>query len=356
MDNPNIQIEQSRCTVEEGIVLSKILKNDSSKKIKLLLCQFPIALTMILSTHVLAADAITLPSLRIDDSVIKDRKDGILTLMGFTVLPDVTTSSLSITDAKSGDPGLRQTTLGGGFTISQDFPLYLEGTVGYARYDPKFIASNGDEELSIPVKWNSLSFTGGIGWDFPLTENKELKLRPILNFTFGHIESDVSLLGRYLRERLDMDSDSMEFLNGGRMNTYGFGGAIMLDWEHYREDYEVDVELRYTNIQLRSFESDDSSIQGSSDANIISLWTRWRAPTGMTMLNNPLRYVLEGSNTTFLGAQRDALGFNYLTTVGVGFELDSSDYPVFITRTRLLYRYTFGEDVSGHSIGLAMSF
>lgn len=356
MVNTNIQIKQSRCTVEEGIVLNKILKKFSNKKFKALFCQFSIALTIILSTHTSAVDSVVRPSLVIDDSVIKDRKDGILTLMGFTVLPDVTTSSLSINDATSGNPGLSQTTLGGGFTISQDFPLYLEGTVGYSRYDPKFIASDGDEELIIPVKWNTLSFTGGIGWDFPLTENKELKLRPIFNFSFGHIESDLSLAGRYLEERFDMDSDSLEFLNRGRMNTYGFGGAIMLDWEHYREDYEVDVELRYTNIQLRSFNSEYSSVEGSSDANIISLWTRWRAPTGFTMLNNPVRYVLEGSNTTFLGAQRDALGFNYLSTIGVGLELDSSDYPVFITRTRLLYRYTFGENVSGHAIGLAMSF
>ena len=332
MLTPNIQI-----------VLNKVLK---------LLFQLPIALVIVLSAHASAVEPVWV----IDDSAVKERKDGILTLMGFTVLPDVTTSSLSINDATSSNTDLQQTTLGGGFTISQDFPLYLEGTVGYSRYEPKFVASNGDETISIPVKWNSLIFTGGIGWDFPLTENKELKLRPIFNFTFGHVESDISLLGRYVRERLDLDSDSLEFLNGGRMNTYGYGGAIMLDWEHYREDYEIDVELRYTNIQLRSFESDDSAIQGSSDANIISLWTRYRAPTGYTILNKPLRYVLEGSNTTFLGAQRDALGFNYLSTVGVGFELDSSDYPVFITRTRILYRYTFGENVSGHAIGLAMSF
>ena len=351
MLNSNIQIQQSKCTEKESIVLNKILKNYASKKLKLLF-QLPIALTIVLSTYASAADPVWV----IDGSKVKERKDGILTLMGFTVLPDVTTSSLSINDASSGNTDLQQTTLGGGFTISQDFPLYLEGTVGYSRYEPKLVASKGDEKLSIPVKWNSLSVTGGIGWDFPLTENKELKLRPIFNFSFGHVESDISLAGRYLRERFDLDSDSLEFLNGGRMNTYGFGGAIMLDWEHYRDDYEVDVELRYTNMQLRSFESDDSSIQGSSDANIISLWTRWRAPTGFTMLNNPLRYVLEGSNTTFLGAQRDALGFNYLSTVGVGFELDSSDYPVFITRTRLLYRYTFGENVSGYAIGLAMSF
>jgi len=320
-------------------------------KFRLLLCQLPIVLTMTFSTYALAIEPIV-----IDDSVIKERKDGILTLMGFTVLPDVTTSSLSINDAKSGDPGLQQITFGGGFTISQDFPLYLEGTVGYSRYDPTYAASSGNEKFLLPVKWNSLSLTGGIGWDFPLTENKELKLRPILNFTFGHVESDISLIGRYLREHFDLDSDSLKFLDGGRMNTYGYGGSLMLDWEHYREDYEVDVELRYTNMKLRSYKSDYNSIEGSSDTEILSLWTRWRAPTGMTMLNKPLRYVLEGSNTTFLGAQRGALGFNYLSTVGVGFELDSSDYSVFVTRTRLLYRYTFGENVSGHSIGLAMSF
>ncbi|MEA2048497.1 MAG: hypothetical protein U9O64_08660 [Campylobacterota bacterium] len=335
---------------------TSIVKVIDTHQTRLLWCYISICFISLFPIPSVAVDTIVRPSFVIDDAVIKNRKDGILTLMGFTVLPDVTTSSLSINDAQSGDPGLQQTTLGGGFTISQDFPLYLEGTVGYSRYDPKFIASKGDETVLIPVKWNSLSLTGGIGWDFPLTKNGELKLRPIFNFTFGHIESDASILGRLLEEGLVRDTDSLDFLKRGRMNAYGLGGAIMLDWEHYRESYEVDVELRYTNIQLRSYDSDYSSVEGSSDANILSLWTRWRAPTGITMLNNPLRYVLEGSNTTFLGAQRDVLGFNYLSTVGVGFELDSSDYPVFITRTRLLYRYTFGENVSGHAIGLAVSF
>jgi|GEM_PF-1334177 len=34
----------------------------------------------------------------------------------------------------------------------------------------------------------------------------------------------------------------------------------------------------------------------------------------------------------------------------------AGDYPVFITRTRLVARYMFGEDTSGYGIGLAMSF
>ena len=53
--------------------------------------------------------------------------------------------------------------LGGGFTISKDLPLYLEGTAAYSRYDPTFVATNGAETRSIPAKWNSISGTGGVG-------------------------------------------------------------------------------------------------------------------------------------------------------------------------------------------------
>ena len=62
---------------------------------------------------------------------IKRLADGLLMLSSFTILPDVTTSSLSISDGRRNDPGLKQTTLGGGFTVSKDLPLYLEGNLGW---------------------------------------------------------------------------------------------------------------------------------------------------------------------------------------------------------------------------------
>jgi len=314
--------------------------------------RFILTLLFILPIPGIAVDT----SLVVDDTKLKERVDSVLALMSFSVLPDVTTSSLSINDASNDKIHFSQSTLGGGFTWSQDFPLYLEGTIGYSRYDPKFVATEGNETFSIPVKWNNFTISGGIGWDFPLTKNNELKLRPIFNFLLGHVESDASLLGRYLENELDMDSDTLSFLHSGRLNAYGLGGSIMLDWEHYREAYEVDVELRYAYMNFTNFDMEYSSLKGSAEANIISLWTRWRAPTGMTILKNPLRYVLEASNTTFLKEEDDAIGFNYLTTIGGGFEIDSSAYTHFITRVRLLYRYTFGENISGYTIGFAVSF
>jgi hypothetical protein len=130
----------------------------------------------------------------------------------------------------------------------------------------------------------------------------------------------------------------------------------MLDYERYRPNGEVDVELRYTYINLNSTSNSSEAVQGSSDAQSASLWMRWRAPTRMSALNRPVRYVLEAARTEFLGDLRGVLGFTALNSLGVGLELDSSAHDIIITRTRLVVRYQFGGNVEGASIGMAVSF
>lgn len=282
---------------------------------------------------------------------IKKRASGVLTLMGYTLTPDVTTGSISISDGDTGNPEVTMISLGGGDTISKDFPIYLEGTVSFSRYDPTFVASGGLEDRRLPTKWNSVSGTGGIGWDFPIV--KEIVVRPIFNFSLGHVESDLSVAGRIIGDRIDKD---LKFLDNGRLNAVGTGGSLMLDYERYRPEGEIDVELRYTNIYLHSICDTSEAAEGTSNAQTLGFWSRWRAPTGLTALDRPLRYVLEFAHTQFLGELRGALGFNWLSSLGAGFELDSSAYDVIVTRTRLLGRYQFGEGVHGWSISLAVSF
>lgn len=67
---------------------------------------------------------------------LKKRADAILGLMSFQLTPDVTTGSLSLNNEPSGNPQVSMITLGGGFTMSQDFPLYLKAhwdTAGTTR-------------------------------------------------------------------------------------------------------------------------------------------------------------------------------------------------------------------------------
>jgi len=284
------------------------------------------------------------------NNYLKKRADAFMTITGYSLTPDVTTGSLSIRDNGGSNSDLQMISLGGGDRISANFPLYLEGTLAINRYNPTFTDGIGNSSVTVPVHWNSVTGTGGIGWDFPITN--ELRFRPIANVMLGHLESDLSIASRVIQNRTGVD---MQFLNGGRMNSYGLGGSVMLDYENYKPDQEIDVELRYTNIGVKTFDT-STAVQGSADSQSLAIWARSRVPTPITLLDRPLRAVFELAHTEFLGDLRGALGFNSLSSVGTGFEIDrSANEPIF-SRVRIVFRYQFGQNVHGTSIGLAASF
>ncbi len=260
-----------------------------------------------------AAPALAQQGLRLSKDDLQKRANGVLAIMSFSIVPDITTSALNIgagTGSVSGSSEFSMSQLGGGDTISKSVPIYLEGVLAWSRYDPTFVATQGAESRTVPTKWNSVSATGGIGWDFKLTD--ELKLRPIFNFALGNVTSDLRAASWYVGRQTGKDID---FLDKGSLNAYGLGGSLMLDYEHYRPGYEVDVELRYSDLRLQSFDS-SAAVQGHATAQSANLWARYRAPTGFVMLQRPLRYVLELTHSEFLGDQRGILGFDRLTSVG----------------------------------------
>jgi hypothetical protein len=219
--------------------------------------------------------------------------------------------------------------------------------LAYGRYDPAF--SDAPGRAPIPVQWQSLLGTGGVGWDFPVARN--LAFRPILNVSLGRVESQSSaspIAGARTNKAL-------EFLDHGRLNATGVGGALMLDYERTGTEYEVDAELRYSSIRLQSFDS-SSAVQGHALAQTLSFWSRYRAPTGLVALERPVRYVLEYAHTHFLGDLEGALGFEYVNSFGAGLELDTSKYDAYVSRVRLLVRYKIGNNVTGWAVGLAASF
>jgi hypothetical protein len=286
---------------------------------------------------------------------LQQTADGVLGLLGYNVVPDVTASSLSISRGGQEDTGLQTTQFGLGFTVDPDFPLYLEGFLGYSRYDPRFIFSEGQKKSLLPTRWNNFSGTVGVGWDFPIIEG--LVFRPILNASLGHVETDVSLLGRLLELKYDRE---LAFLQRGRMNAYGLGGSLMLDLSIPRPGYEIDLELRYTDIRLSTFGDTSRLVRGEAEAKTLNLWGRVRWPMDAEMFGRPLRWVVDFSHSRFFGDQV-ALGFDHLTKVGGGIEMNVGRYELGVwdfnmQSIRIVGRYLFGQNVSGASIGLAVSF
>ena len=193
--------------------------------------------------------------------------------------------------------------------------------------------------------------TVGVGWDFRIAP--ELVLRPIANLTLGYVTSDLKVAGRLIESETGHD---VEFLRHGSMSAVGYGGSLMLDYEHYREAHEIDVEVRLTDIRMQNFGGTSEAVQGSAWAQSLGVWSRWRAPTGLRSLDRPVRYVLEYAFTHYFGPDGDMLGFNNLNSIGAGLELDTSVLDRIATRWRLIGRYRFGNNVSGWGVGLGISF
>lgn len=93
--------------------------------------------------------------------------------------------------------------------------------------------------------------TGGIGWDFNLYTDKwggTLVLRPIFNFMLGTMASDVRIGSRLIEHKRDAD---FKFLDGGRLNAYGLGGSLMLDYELFSKEQDIDVERCYSGMSRK---------------------------------------------------------------------------------------------------------
>lgn len=276
---------------------------------------------------------------------------GVLAIVGMAAVPNETASTLSLSGGED-DENFDYTggQLGGAFTISDGVPIYLEGFVGYSRYDPVFIFSEGQDNSLLPLKWTTVAATGGVGYDFVLTDR--LVLRPIVNISLGYVISDTKVIGRIIDDALGTD---LQFLRQGHILAGGVGAAIMLDYEHSFDGYTIDSELRFSYLHLETILG-SSDLDASSDAQTIGWWNRLRVPTGVTVMRRPVRAVFEASASLYPGDQGKVLHTDWMVQVGAGVELNFEDTFVPISTGRLVARYAMGKSLTGFSIGLAASF
>jgi hypothetical protein len=314
--------------------------------------RIPIALVIVASATFGPAMAETNPALA---------GRGVLGIMGYNMVPDGSANALQVdaSNARGGEDGspvfsLAQT--GFGFTTSETLPIFLEWYAGYARYDPR-TAFTGEAPGQTPLRWNNVTTTIGIGYDIRLTDH--IWLRPVLNGALGYAASDLSLFGSFLNIRRGVEIPGLE---NQHVSAWGRGGSLMLAYYDFREEGDVDIELRYTYLVLETFGDTVASARGRSEAKTLGLWARYRWPTGVEAFGRPLRWVLDGSATTYFGDQQDVMGFTWAVKAGGGIEFDTGRWELGafglnLNRVRLIGRYFYGDNnVTGYSFGIGITF
>jgi hypothetical protein len=291
---------------------------------------------------------------------LRQRPGGVLGIMGYNMTPDGSANALEIDRGSAttadGSSTFQLGQFGAGFTLSESFPLWLEGYVGYARYDPRAVFTNLGTRAT-PLRWNNIAATIGVGYDIRLGEY--LWLRPIFNLSGGYAASDTTLAASFLAWRTGRD---IPILTDRQVNVWGIGGSLMLAYYDQRPERDIDVELRYTQLHLQTFGDTVRAARGRSTAQTLGLWARYRWPTGLEAFGRPVRWVLDANVSAYLGDQADIMGFTWAAKVGGGIEVDIGRYEIGavglnVSRVRLVARYFFADkNITGTSVGLGFSF
>jgi hypothetical protein len=280
---------------------------------------------------------------------------GALAVLGISAVPSETASILEFSTGTrpNGGPDFQAGQLGAGITLSQSVPLYLEGYIGYDRYVPRFRLTDGTETATLRPKWTGFAATGGVGWDFPLSDH--LVLRPMANVMLGQIVSDTAFVAQFIANRVG-EKDA-NFLRDGGLTTGGLGGSLVLAYDRtWENDLQAEYTLRYTYLRMKPI-GGDRDVVAEATAETLALWSRLRMPTGIEAFGGPLRSVAEFSASWLPGDQGEVLNTDWLAQVGYGIEFDVARTGLpLVTKGRMVFRYTIGQQLTGYGLGLAVSF
>lgn len=283
---------------------------------------------------------------------VRDNVQGALAVLGISAVPNESASTLFLdrNSAEADGFEFQSGQFGGGFRVSEDTPIYLEGYLGFSRYDPVYILTSGGSTTKVPSYWTSITATGGIGWQFDL--DPHWKLRPMINFSIGRVQSDSSIAAQIISDELELELD---FLSGGGLTALGYGASLVAEYNRrWQNDVELDLRFRHTHMRFTPLES---NLSGSANATSTVAWTRVRVPTGMRAFSRPARLVGEFSASYLPGDQGKILDSEWLAQIGLGFELDVTKTKTpLISQARLMVRYAKGDNLEGYSVGLAFTF
>jgi hypothetical protein len=112
--------------------------------------------------------------------------------------------------------------------------------------------------------------------------------------------------------------------------------------------------LTYNHIE--SIDSSSGLIDFSNQVSIFTVGGEIIYPSNISIFGFPIAIVPNLGSTTFLGNDRDALGFDYYFEAGLSFDADLSNKDWLVKKIRLGAEAMYGEDVSGWTILFSYQF
>ncbi|MFV8818573.1 Solitary outer membrane autotransporter beta-barrel domain [Haliea sp. E17] len=226
---------------------------------------------------------------------------------------------------------------------NSDWKLALRGTLSHSRYSSRTYLEDNDY---LDAEWRADSGQLGLGLIFPWGEHWSAtavgeaglsRLKNTADYRGPLIEALAPLLDGVL---VNWDTD---------VAVYSIRSGLDYDRMHgYRSGYRI--KARYSYSKIRSFSESSDLPPLRADTQTATLSGEFRHPWGMDVGVFPLFGIVNAGATTFLGDDRDALGFKYYYQAGYSVALDFSASTAWIKTVSIGYQWNQGDNVSGQSL------
>jgi len=234
---------------------------------------------------------------------------------------------------------------------------YLEFTAGYLHARVNGVVAEPDLGAT-DARLTSDAFTGlaGVGLDIPVLAalGGRTVLRPILLAGYARIDSNTRFSGP---NATSLAQRTQGLITDASLDSLLLGGAIAL--VHDRAlggGIDLQVGLRFNQLADIGLQATDPALNTTNGFSVTTAAVELKGPTGLDIGGLPLRWIGFAAGTWMFGQGSDALGFSSFAELGAGLELGTTGHLPWVQAISLRGSGLFGDNVTGWSVGLAMSF
>jgi hypothetical protein len=237
------------------------------------------------------------------------------------------------------------------FALSPDADLDWRVAAGWLQFKQEFpYATPSATDGNIGSRWTAYSAGAGLGAKYRLGNG--LTLEPAIDFGLARLDNRASYNGEATALQPFLDG----LLFNWNASAWLVTPSVALGWTAPLASGIATVRGHVARSWIGSFGETDPVQHFNEAANIYSLRAEYLQPTAWKLFDRALAGVAYAGYAGFFGANRDALGFDAVTEVGVGLELPIAADRSRAERARLAAAYLFGPGVEGWSIGVNLQF
>lgn len=269
---------------------------------------------------------------------------GYAAMMSFAATPDISSATYYVDGANDPTLNVYKIPLRHEFALEgRDWKPFVQATFGYLDYEAKF---DFLPQESVKADWKSYGGSLSLGVNVPFDQS--VTFVSALDLGLLRLESSADYRGPVAETILKPALKGVVF--DWDADATLVGATLGLDYNRPFDSWTVEGRTRLTYNHIDTYDSSSDLVEFDANIATFTLQVDVIKPIDAQVGGYPLALVGHFGNTTFIGDNRDALGFDTFFEAGLALETDISknDWPV--KKLRLGAMGIFGPDVTGWSL------